>query len=69
MIAPVQAAEAGHERQPCPTARRDVDAVGGVAVPVVEVEAAGREEVVERRVRVAAFNRGRDPGPATDRSS
>jgi hypothetical protein len=68
MITPVQAAEAGDERQPCPTARRDVDAVGGVAVPVVEVDAAGRE-VVERRVRVAAFNRGRDPGPATDRSS
>jgi hypothetical protein len=30
-----------------------MDAVGGVAVPVVEVDAAGREEVFERRVRVA----------------
>ena len=52
-----QAAEAGHEREPGAAAGGDVDAVRGVAVEVGQVDRAGVEEVLERRVGVADLGR------------
>src|SRR4051812_7702131 len=51
------AAEPGDDREPGESARGDVDAVGGVAVRVGQVDGAGALEVLERGVRVADLGR------------